>query len=413
MSIRKTLDNLEPHFHKGGKYEKFYALYEAVDTIFYAPPDVTKGTAHVRDGIDLKRIMITVWLCTFPAMFFGMYNAGLQANLAIGDGFSALGGWREAVTMMLAGSHEPGSIWANFVLGATYFLPIYLVTFVVGGFWEVLFAVKRGHEVNEGFFVTSVLYALILPATIPLWQVALGITFGVVIGKEIFGGTGKNFLNPALTGRAFLYFAYPAQISGDAVWVAADGYTGATPLSVAQLDGISAVMEQYSWMDAFLGFLPGSVGETSTLAILIGAAILLITRIASWRIMLGTFLGMVATAWLFNLAGSDSNPMFAIPWYWHMVLGGFAFGLVFMATDPVSASMTNTGKLIFGALIGVMTVLIRVANPAFPEGIMLAILFANLFAPMIDYFVTQSNIKRRLAREAAYNTMTEETADGR
>ncbi|MCK2042058.1 NADH:ubiquinone reductase (Na(+)-transporting) subunit B [Chromohalobacter sp. TMW 2.2308] len=408
MGIRNTLDKLEPHFHQGGKYEKFYALYEAVDTIFYTPPDVTKSTAHVRDGIDLKRIMITVWLCTFPAMFFGMYNAGLQANMAIGDGFGALGGWREAITMALAGSHDPGSIWANFVLGATYFLPIYLVTFVVGGFWEVLFAVKRGHEVNEGFFVTSVLYALILPATIPLWQVALGITFGVVIGKEIFGGTGKNFLNPALTGRAFLYFAYPAQISGDSVWVPADGYTGATALSTAAQNGMGAVQQAYSWWDAFLGFIPGSVGETSTLAILIGAVVLLITRIASWRIMLGVFVGMALTAMLFTSIGSDSNPMFGMPWYWHFVLGGFAFGMVFMATDPVSASMTDRGKLLFGLLIGVMTVLIRVVNPAFPEGIMLAILFANLFAPMIDHFFVQANIKRRQKRDAAYSTATTE-----
>ncbi len=398
MGIRQTLDNLEPHFHKGGKYEKFYPLFEAVDTIFYAPPSVAKTTAHVRDGVDLKRIMITVWMCTFPAMFFGMWNAGWQANVAIAEGYGSMAGWREAIMMVLASGHNPDSLWANFVLGATYFLPIYLVTFVVGGFWEVLFAIKRGHEVNEGFFVTSVLYALILPATIPLWQVALGITFGVVIGKEIFGGTGKNFLNPALTGRAFLYFAYPAQISGDAVWVAADGYTGATALSIAFQDGMAALTEQYSWWDAFLGFIPGSVGETSTLAILIGAAVLLWTKIASWRIMLGVFLGMVATSALFNLVGSESNPMFAMSWYWHLVLGGFAFGMVFMATDPVSASMTNQGRLIFGALIGVMTVLIRVVNPAFPEGIMLAILFANLFAPLIDNFFVQANIKRRKQR---------------
>nr|WP_297459185.1 NADH:ubiquinone reductase (Na(+)-transporting) subunit B [uncultured Halomonas sp.] len=407
MGIRQTLDSLEPHFHKGGKYEKYYALYEAVDTIFYSPPDVTRGTAHVRDGIDLKRIMITVWACTFPAMFFGMYNVGLQANLAIVDGFGTMDGWREAVTLLLAGGHDPDSIWANFVLGATYFLPIYLVTFVVGGFWEVLFAMKRGHEVNEGFFVTSVLYALILPATIPLWQVALGITFGVVIGKEIFGGTGKNFLNPALTGRAFLYFAYPAQISGDAVWVAADGYTGATALSTAFSGGMQALTDQLTWLEAFFGFMPGSVGEVSTLAILLGAAVLLWTGIASWRIMLGVMLGMVATSALFNAIGSDTNSMFAMPWYWHLVVGGFAFGMVFMATDPVSASMTDKGKLVFGALIGVMTVLIRVVNPAFPEGIMLAILFANLFAPLIDHFVIQANIKRRQKRDIA-GTMTEE-----
>ncbi|MCE8034704.1 NADH:ubiquinone reductase (Na(+)-transporting) subunit B [Halomonas sp. MCCC 1A11057] len=398
MGIRQTLDNLEPHFHKGGKYEKWYPLYEAVDTIFYAPPSVTKTTAHVRDGVDLKRIMITVWLCTFPAMFFGMWNAGWMANAAIADGYASMDGWREAILMILASGHNPDSLWANFVLGATYFLPIYLVTFAVGGFWEVVFAVKRGHEVNEGFFVTSVLYALILPATIPLWQVALGITFGVVIGKEIFGGTGKNFLNPALTGRAFLYFAYPAQISGDAVWVAADGYTGATPLSIAFQESMTELTSQYSWWDAFIGFVPGSVGEVSTLAIFLGAAVLLWTKIASWRIMLGCFLGMAATSALFNLIGSETNPMFAMPWYWHLVIGGFAFGMVFMATDPVSASMTNPGRLIFGVLIGVMTVLIRVVNPAFPEGIMLAILFANLFAPLIDHFFVQANIKRRLQR---------------
>lgn len=407
MGIRQTLDNLEPHFHKGGKYEKFYPLYEAVDTIFYSPPSVTKTTAHVRDGVDLKRIMITVWMCTFPAMFFGMWNAGWQANMAVADGYASMAGWREAILLTLAAGHDPGSLWANFVLGATYFLPIYLVTFVVGGFWEVLFAVKRGHEVNEGFFVTSVLYALILPATIPLWQVALGITFGIVIGKEIFGGTGKNFLNPALTGRAFLFFAYPAQISGDAVWVAADGFTGATALSIAFQDGMAALTAELSWWDAFFGFMQGSVGETSTLAILIGLAVLLWTKIASWRIVLGVFLGMVATSALFNLIGSDTNPMFAMPWYWHLVLGGFAFGMVFMATDPVSASMTNQGRLIFGALIGVLVVLIRVVNPAFPEGMMLAILFANLFAPLIDHIFVQANIKRRKLRTG---TPAEETA---
>ncbi|SHM96656.1 Na+-transporting NADH:ubiquinone oxidoreductase subunit B [Halomonas cupida] len=400
MGIRQTLDNLEPHFHKGGKYEKFYPLYEAVDTIFYAPPSVAKTTSHVRDGVDLKRLMITVWFCTFPAMLFGMWNAGWQANTAIAGGFESMGGWREMIVLTLAGGHDAGSVWSNFVLGATYFVPIYLVTFVVGGFWEVLFAIKRGHEVNEGFFVTSVLFALILPTTIPLWQVALGITFGVVIGKEIFGGTGKNFLNPALTGRAFLYFAYPAQISGDSVWVAADGFTGATPLSTAYTSGMAALQDQYSWWDAFLGFIPGSVGETSTLAILIGAVVLIGMGIASWRIVLGVFLGMVAMSAVLNLVGSDSNPMFAMPWYWHLVLGGFAFGMVFMATDPVSASMTNPGRYIFGALIGVMTVLIRVVNPAFPEGIMLAILFANLFAPLIDHFFVEANIKRRAKRTA-------------
>ncbi|SHL88496.1 Na+-transporting NADH:ubiquinone oxidoreductase subunit B [Vreelandella subglaciescola] len=398
MGIRQTLDNIEPHFHKGGKYEKFYPLFEAVDTMLYTPPSVTKTTAHIRDGIDLKRMMITVWLCTFPAMFFGMWNAGFQANSAIDAGSVSMEGWREALMMTLSSGHNADSLWANLVLGATYFVPIYFITFVVGGFWEVLFAMKRGHEVNEGFFVTSILFALILPATIPLWQVALGITFGVVIGKEVFGGTGKNFLNPALTARAFLYFAYPAQISGDSIWVAADGYTGATALSMAFQNGMNQLTSSVSWWDAFWGFIPGSVGEVSTFAILLGAIVLLWTRIASWRIMLGVCLGMIATSTLFNLIGSDTNPMFAMPWYWHFVVGGFAFGMVFMATDPVSASMTNQGRWIFGALIGFMTVLIRVVNPAFPEGIMLAILFANLFAPLIDHFFVQANIKRRVKR---------------
>ena len=398
MGIRQTLDNIEPHFHKGGKYEKFYPLFEAVDTMLYTPPSVTKTTAHIRDGIDLKRMMITVWLCTFPAMFFGMWNAGFQANSAIDAGSVSMEGWREALMMTLSSGHNADSLWANLVFGATYFVPIYFITFVVGGFWEVLFAMKRGHEVNEGFFVTSILFALILPATIPLWQVALGITFGVVIGKEVFGGTGKNFLNPALTARAFLYFAYPAQISGDSIWVAADGYTGATALSMAFQNGMNQLTSSVSWWDAFWGFIPGSVGEVSTFAILLGAIVLLWTRIASWRIMLGVCLGMIATSTLFNLIGSDTNPMFAMPWYWHFVVGGFAFGMVFMATDPVSASMTNQGRWIFGALIGFMTVLIRVVNPAFPEGIMLAILFANLFAPLIDHFFVQANIKRRVKR---------------
>ena len=252
---------------------------------------------------------------------------------------------------------------------------------------------------NEGFFVTSVLFALILPPSIPLWQVALGISFGVVIGKEVFGGTGKNFLNPALTGRAFLFFAYPAQISGDAVWAAVDGFSGATALSVAGAGGIQAVIDGgLSWMDAFIGTMQGSIGETSTLAIFIGGAVLLMTKIASWRIVAGVMIGMIALSTLFNFLGSETNPMFSMPWYWHMVTGGFAFGMIFMATDPVSASMTNTGKWVFGILIGVMVVLIRVVNPAFPEGMMLAILFANLCAPLIDHFVVKANIKRRLAR---------------
>ena len=401
MGLRAFLDKIEHNFEKGGKYEKWYALYEAADTIFYRPSSVTKTTAHVRDGVDLKRIMITVWMCAFPAMFFGMWNIGYQANsifAASPELLAAQDGWRMALTGMLAG-FDPGSVWDNMIQGATWFLPIYMVTFIAGGFWEVLFASIRRHEVNEGFFVTSILFALILPPSIPLWQVAMGISFGVVIGKEVFGGTGKNFLNPALAGRAFLFFAYPAQLSGDAVWTAVDGYAGATALSLGAEGGMQQVLGAgITWMDAFIGKVHGSVGETSTLAIFIGGAVLLIMRIAAWRIVAGVMIGMIALSSLFNLLGSDTNPLFAMPWYWHLVVGGFAFGMIFMATDPVSASMTNTGKWIFGALIGVMVVLIRVVNPAFPEGMMLAILFANLCAPLIDHFVVQANIKRRLAR---------------
>jgi Na+-transporting NADH:ubiquinone oxidoreductase subunit B len=398
MWLRKLLDNVEPHFTPGGKYEGWYALYEAVDTIFYRPSSVTKGASHVRDGIDLKRIMITVWMATFPAMFYGMYNVGHQANEILAAGEILAGdGWRIGMISMFAG-FDPSSIWDCFVHGAFYFLPIYMTTFVVGGFWEVLFASKRGHEINEGFFVTSVLFALTCPPDIPLWMVALGISFGIVVGKEVFGGTGKNFLNPALTGRAFLYFAYPAFMSGDAVWTAVDGYSGATSLSIAYSDGVQALEGQIVLMNAFGGKFQGSVGETSVIAIGIGMVILLATGIASWRIMLGTLIGMISLSSLFNWIGSDSNLMFALPWYWHLVVGGFMFGLVFMTTDPVSASMTDTGRLWYGVLIGVMTVLIRVVNPAFPEGIMLAILFSNLFAPLIDHIVVRANVNRRLAR---------------
>ena len=397
--LRKTFDDMAPHFHKGGKWEGWYALYEAIDTGLFQPNDVTKTTSHVRDGIDLKRVMITVWACVFPAMFYGMYNLGFQANTAMeAMGLTQVEGWRGAIIAMLAG-HDASSIWDNFIYGAVYFIPIYVVTFVVGGFWEVLFAMKRGHEVNEGFFVTSILFALICPPSIPLWQVALGISFGVVIGKEVFGGTGKNFLNPALTGRAFLFFAYPASMSGDAVWTAVDGFTGATALSVAASQGMDALQAQMTWLDAFFGNMQGSVGEVSTLAILIGGLALLMTRIASYQIVLGVVLGTVATSLIYGAVGdAESNPMFAMPFWWHFVLGGYAFGLFFMATDPVSASMTNAGKWWFGGLIGFMVVTIRVVNPAFPEGMMLAILFANLFAPLIDHFVVQKNIKRRLAR---------------
>jgi Na+-transporting NADH:ubiquinone oxidoreductase subunit B len=360
---------------------------------------VTKGASHVRDAVDMKRVMTTVWWCAFFPMLAGMYIVGHNALIAMADlGVADLEGWRGVIVSLLAG-YNPDSVWHCFIYGAVFYVPIYATTFIVGGLWEVLFAVRRGHEVNEGFFVTSILFSLTLPATIPLWQVALGISFGVVIGKEIFGGTGKNFLNPALTGRAFLYFAYPAQISGDAVWTAVDGFSGATALGVAARDGMDGIAAMgLTWTDAFLGNMQGSIGEASTLAIFIGGAFLLLTRVASWRIMAGTLVGMMLTAMLFNLIGSETNPMFAMPWEWHLVLGGFAFGMVYMATDPVSAAMTDTGRFAYGALIGFMCVLIRVVNPAFPEGMMLAILFANLFAPLFDYSVVRANVRRRLAR---------------
>lgn len=401
MGLRQMLDAVEPHFTKGGKLEKWFPLYEAVDTFLYSPATVTHAASHVRDGVDLKRIMILVWLATFPTMFWGMWNVGYQANtwLAVHpDMLAAQTDWRYFFINLL-GNHNPDSLWDNFVHGAMYFVPIYAVTFIVGGFWEVLFAMRRRHEVNEGFFVTSVLFALSLPPSIPLWQVALGITFGVVLAKEVFGGTGKNFVNPALAGRAFLFFSYPAQMSGDTVWTAIDGFSGATVLSLAKQGGVDAITGAgITWWDCFLGNIQGSTGEVSTLFILMGAALLLITKVASWRIMAGVMVGMIGMALLFNAVGSTSNPMFSVPWHWHMVLGGFAFGTVFMATDPVSACMTNTGRWIFGILVGVMVMLIRVVNPAYPEGMMLAILFANLFAGIIDHFVVQANINRRLAR---------------
>lgn len=396
--LRRFLDRIEPLFKRGGKYQKLYPLYEMVDTFLYTTKDCTSTAPHVRDAIDLKRVMTYVVIAVLPCALFGMYNIGLQANLAMAEmGVAAAPGWRGALLGMAGIGYDPDSMLACFWHGFLYFLPVYVVTLAVGGFWEVLFAVVRKHDVNEGFLVTSMLYTLILPPTIPLWQVALGITFAVVIGKEVFGGTGKNFLNPALTGRAFLYFAYPAQNSGNDVWVAVDGFAGATPLALAPQGGVEAIEAAgYTLSDAWLGLLPGTIGAESALMCLLGAAFLLYTRVASWRIMLGVLGGLVGTVLLFNaLAGPDSNPYMHMSWQWHVVTGGFAFGMVFMATDPVSASMTSTGKYVFGALIGFLTVLIRVINPAFPEGIMLAILFANVFAPIIDYFVVQANVRRR------------------
>ncbi|CDT78622.1 Na(+)-translocating NADH-quinone reductase subunit B [Vibrio coralliirubri] len=410
MSLKKRLEDVAPRFEAGGKYEKLYPVYEAFATIFYTPGNVNRGITHVRDSIDLKRIMILVWLATFPAMFWGMYNVGHQSVLALTSSYQLNelasvieSSWRlswafgDAQSLMASG-------WASqMLLGALYFLPVYATVFVVGGFWEVLFAVVRKHEVNEGFFVSSVLFSLILPPTIPLWQAALGITFGIVVAKELFGGTGRNFLNPALAGRAFLYFAYPANMSGGLVWVAADGYSGATPLSQWYEGGSTSLInnmtgEAITWMDAFVGNIPGSMGEVSSLLIMLTGLILIAMKIASWRIVAGVIVGLIVTSSLMNWIGSETNSMFSMPFYWHFVLGGVAFGTFFMATDPVSAAFTNQSKWAYGILIGVMTVGIRVLNPAYPEGIMLAILFANLFAPLFDFVVKEQNIKRRLKR---------------
>jgi len=394
--LRNFLDNQEKHFKEGGKLEQLFPLYEAIDTFLYTSGEVTYKASHVRDGLDLKRMMLMVIYALIPTIIMALYNTGYQANLAI-SGLSSYepSGWQQHFFSWMGLSFDASSILSNMVLGALYFLPVYLVTVAVGGLWEVLFAVVRKHEINEGFFVTSMLFPLILPPDIPYWQVALGVSFGVVIGKEVFGGVGMNILNPALTGRAFLFFAYPAQISGDKVWIAVDGLSQATPL--AQLAD-SAMHLSYSWWDAFIGLIPGSMGETSTLAILIGALILIVTGIGSWRIMFSVLVGMIVMSLTFNWMGSSTNPMFAVTPIWHLVLGGFAFGTVFMATDPVTAAITEKGKYYYGFFIGILVVLVRVVNPAFPEGMMLAILLMNVFAPIIDRFVIKSNIKRRLAR---------------
>jgi Na+-transporting NADH:ubiquinone oxidoreductase subunit B len=399
--LRNLLDSQHDKFVDGGKLEKFYPMYEMIDTFIFTPGDVTKGNVHLRDSIDLKRTMVTVAMALGPCIFMAMYNTGYQANTALlSTGATVVSGWRGEIFSLFNFAVDPTSYCSNLFLGLLYFLPIFLVTNIVGGFWEVIFATVRKHEINEGFLVTGILFPLTLPATIPLWQVAVGITFGVVVAKEIFGGTGKNFLNVALTARAFLFFAYPAEISGDAVWIAADGFTGATALGQAAAGGVEAVTAAFTWKEAFIGIIPGSMGETSTIACLLGAAYLIYTGIASWRIMLSLLVTAGVFAFLLNTIGSTTNPMFSLPAHWHFVLGGFAFGLVFMATDPVTGAMTFKGQYYYGALIGIMVILVRVINPAFPEGMMLAILFGNCFAPLIDWFVVNSDIKRREARNA-------------
>ncbi|MBL6988515.1 MAG: NADH:ubiquinone reductase (Na(+)-transporting) subunit B [Bacteriovoracaceae bacterium] len=392
--IRNLFDKQEAHFVKGGKLARLYPLYEAIDTFLFTSGEVNRGTTHVRDSIDLKRLMSMVIIALTPCIIMGMYNTGFLANSAISAmNLSEVPGWRAECLLYMGLGFDPTSIIGNIIHGLLYFLPIFIVTNIAGLSIELLFSVVRKHEINEGFLVTGMLMPMIVPASIPLWQVAVAVIFAVTFAKEVFGGTGKNFLNPALAARAFLFFAYPGEISGDAVWVAVDGHTGATALSQLAAGGTAALTD--TWWDAFLGFIPGSFGETSTLACLLGAMFLIYTGIGSWRIMLSVLVGMITLSFLFNIIGSDTNPMFAVGPSWHLVTGGFAFGTVFMATDPVTAATTNMGKYYYGLLIGFMVVLVRVINPAFPEGMMLAILFGNLFAPIIDYFVVESNIKRR------------------
>jgi Na+-transporting NADH:ubiquinone oxidoreductase subunit B len=358
----------------------------------------------VRDALDMKRLMITVVIALAGCVYMALYNTGYQANLAIAAGAAPLDVWQTRAMESLGLGFAPDDLWACLVHGALYFVPVLTVTFVVGGFWEVLFSIVRGHEVNEGLLVTGMLFPLILPATVPLWQVALGISFGVVVGKEIFGGTGMNVLNPALTARAFLFFAYPAELSGDAVWIAAgtapDAVSGATALALATEGGLAGVTDLMTPWQAFIGLIPGSMGETSLLACLAGAVVLVATGVGSWRIMASVAVGTLGTAVLLNSVGSATNPYFEVTPVWHFLLGGWAFGAVFMATDPVSGPSTTSGHFAYGLLIGCLVVLIRVVNPAYPEGMMLAILFMNLFAPLIDYVVVQANVRRRRARHA-------------
>ncbi|MDH4059763.1 MAG: NADH:ubiquinone reductase (Na(+)-transporting) subunit B [Aquincola sp.] len=404
-ALRRQLDRLAPHFDKGGRLERFYPLWEAIDTGLYTPPHVTRGAAHVRDAMDLKRMMILVVIAALPCVLMAIFNTGLQANLAIDPARAGgLDGWRHAVIRALGVGYAPDSWLANGVHGALYFLPLYAVTMAVGGAWEVLFAIVRKVEVNEGFFVTGLLFPLILPPTTPLWQAALAISFGVVLAKEVFGGTGMNFVNPALAARAFLFFAYPASMSGDRVWnavppgAAVDGFSGATLL--AQMRQMATPFEQagLSWWHAFIGFEPGSLGETSALACLIGAAVIAFTGVGSWRIMIATALGTMAMSLAFNAIGSATNPWFAVPFWWHMVLGGWAFAAAFMVTDPVTAPFSNAGRWVYGLLIGAFIVLIRVVNPAYPESVMLVILFMNVMAPLIDHVFVRANVRRRQRR---------------
>ncbi|WP_321299669.1 NADH:ubiquinone reductase (Na(+)-transporting) subunit B [Marinifilum fragile] len=385
-ALRKFLDKKKPLFEKGGKFAKLKSTFDAFDTFLFVPDHTSKTGTHIKDAIDLKRTMSVVVLALIPSLLFGMYNIGYQHFLSVG---------------------ETAALMDMFVYGLIKVLPIIVVSYVVGLGIEFAFAQMRGHAVNEGFLVSGMLIPLVMPVEAPLWMVAVSTAFAVVIGKEVFGGTGMNIWNPALVARAFFFFAYPSKMSGDAVWIAekADTFSGATPLAHAATlvdangEIAKSIFEQHlsnAW-DMFIGLIPGSIGETSTLAILIGAVILIATGIGSWRIMLSVFVGGYAMGAIFNLIGT--NPyMELIPAWQHLIMGGFAFGAVFMATDPVSATQTTRGKYIYGFLIGFLAVLIRVMNAGFPEAMMLAILFMNTFAPLIDHYVVQGNVKRRLKR---------------
>jgi len=383
--LRQLVDRIKPAFEKGGKLAKLHSTFDAFETFLFVPDRVTVKGAHIRDSIDLKRTMTVVILALLPALLFGIFNTGYQHFLSLGQDVAFFS-------------------WQGFGFGFLKVFPIIVVSYVTGLGIEFIFAQIKGHEVNEGFLVSGMLIPLIMPVDVPLWMVALATAFAVVFGKEVFGGTGMNIFNPALLSRVFLFFAYPAFMTGDKIWIAGlskgqgvvDGFSGATPLGEAAAGHIDKLPK---FMDMFLGTIPGSIGETSTLAILIGAVILVITGIGSWKIMVSTLGGAVLMGGLLNLWGA--NPYMQVPFYHQLVMGGFAFGAVFMATDPVTGAQTERGKWIYGFFIGLMSILIRVVNPAYPEGVMLAILLMNMFAPLIDYSVVQSNIKRRLKRVPA------------
>jgi Na+-transporting NADH:ubiquinone oxidoreductase subunit B len=388
-AINSFFDSTRKHFEEGGRFARLYPFYESIETIFYAPATVAPNSPHVRDSLDVKRYMVLVIIALLPHLFFGIYNAGYQSHLASG---------------------LPLGFWAVTIKGLWIVMPIVLVTYAVGFFWEILFAVIRKHEISEGLFVTCMLLPLTLPPTIPLWQVALGISFGIVVGKEIFGGTGRNFLNPALTGRAFLYFAYPAQNSGDAVWTyisgssaaVVDAVSGATPLSIATSTASGSVQGAlsdagYTVSQLFFGLYPDSIGASSTLLCIVGAAFLILISVADYRTIFGGVIGVLAMGFFFNIIATDSSmPYFSLNPFYHLLIGGSAFGIAYMTTDPVSGPDMPSTRWIYGICIGALTVLIRVVNPAFPEGIMLAVLFMNVFSPLIDYLVVKFRLKKRI-----------------